>query len=239
MSEYQYLGRELPTFAGATRWKAYIRSLLKDHLRGRVLEVGSGIGATTEALWNVDVSSWLCLEPDPDLAAQCSARLESVFGRGAIDTIVGGLAELDGERTFDAILFIDVLEHIEDDRDELARASLHLAPGGALIVVAPAYQWLYSEFDRAVGHFRRYSRGTLAAVFPASLTQERLVYADSLGALLSLGNRVLLHRAEPARGQILLWDRVIVPLSRVADVLIDRSFGRSLVAIYRRGEAVP
>lgn len=229
-----YVGEELPTFAAARNWKGYVRSILTDSLRGSVLEVGAGLGTTTEALCNDDVERWLCLEPDASLAAQCEARLGNRLGRTAVETRVGTVEVLASTEKFDAIVYIDVLEHIEHDAAELARAAKHLKPGGALIVLSPANQWLFSEFDHAVGHFRRYSRSTLAAAFPPALRRERILYADSLGALLSLGNRYVLHRAAPAKEQILFWDRVVVPISRVVDRVLMQSIGRSVIAIYRQ-----
>ena len=67
------------------------------------------------------------------------------------------------------MLYIDVLEHIEHDLDELARAASHLAPGGHLVVLAPAHQALFSDFDRAIGHYRRYNRAGLQKLAPAGL----------------------------------------------------------------------
>ena len=61
---------------------------------------------------------------------------------------------------FDTILYVDVLEHIADDAAELARARRLLTPEGNLVVLAPAHQSLFSPFDAAVGHYRRYDERT-------------------------------------------------------------------------------
>ena len=135
---------------------------------------------------------------------------------------------------FDTILYIDVLEHIEDDRGEMSRAAELLAPRGTLIVLSPAFPLLFSEFDRSVGHYRRYTRASLAAVMPASLRQVRLRYIDSVGFMASLANRALLRQELPSRRQIALWDRVMIPVSRVLDPLLVHSFGRSILAVYER-----
>ena len=130
-----------------------------------------------------------------------------------------------------------MLEHIEHDHAELERAQRHLRPGGAVIVLSPAFEFLYSEFDRAVGHFRRYNKRSLAAAFPAQLRRERLFYLDSVGMLTSLANRFVLRQNNPNAGQIRLWDRVIVPVSKWIDPLVGYTFGRSLIAIYRKDAA--
>lgn len=234
MNEQTYVGDELTVFQDAVNWKSYFRRSLAPYIRGDVLEVGAGMGGTTRILCDGTQKSWLCLEPDPALVEKLEA-----FGREQPYALppevkVGSLASLDPNRTFDTVLYIDVLEHIEDDRAELERAAARLRTNGHLIVLSPAFQFLFSEFDKAVGHYRRYTAKTLAAVFPRSLKRERLFYLDSVGMMTSLVNRFLLKQGTPNAGQIKLWDRAIVPISRVVDPLLFRSFGRSVIGIYRK-----
>jgi len=235
MTEFRYVGDELDVFAGSRNWKEYFAGLLQKRIKGRVLEVGAGIGATTRALWTCPVVSWTCLEPD----AQLAARIPGALLNKVPEIIVGTIGDLDETRQFDTILYVDVLEHITDDREEVRRAVCHLAPGGSIIALSPAFQALYSEFDRAIGHERRYSGTSLAAIFPPGLTQSDLFYADSAGALLSFANRLLLRSSLPTARQVWLWDRFVVPISRVVDPVIGRRFGRSIIAVYSRPARAP
>lgn len=146
--------------------------------------------------------------------------------------ICGTLAEVpEGER-FDTILYIDVLEHIEDDRAELARSARRLKPGGHLIVLSPAHQFLFSPFDAAIGHYRRYSRASLLAAAPKGLPVARAFYLDSLGMALSLANRALLRAEYPTLAQIRLWDRAIIPVSRLVDPLFRYALGKTVIAVW-------
>ena len=231
MNDYHYVGKELATFATARIWKQYVRSQIEFALTGRVLEVGAGIGANLRAFRSERQASWTCLEPDASLAA-AAAREASTLPLGA-EIVCGTLNDLPAADRYDAILYLDVLEHIEDDRAELARAAARLAPGGRLIVLAPAHPWLYTPFDREIGHWRRYTRKTLAAVGPPDLMLERLVYLDSMGLLASLGNRLLLRSAMPTAAQVAIWDRCLVRASRVVDPLTGRRVGKSVLAIWR------
>jgi hypothetical protein len=147
---------------------------------------------------------------------------------------IGALDHLDAAERFDAILYIDVLEHIGDDRGELERAAAHLKPAGLLIVLAPAHQWLFTPFDQAIGHFRRYTKETLSAVVPRSLRRVELVYLDVVGLLASLGNRLLLRQTMPTARQIALWDRMMVPLSRAIDPLLLYTVGKSILGVWQR-----
>ena len=59
---------------------------------------------------------------------------------------------------YDTILYLHVLEHIENDQDEIREAEKRLKKGGHLLIMVPAHQKIYSNLDRAVGHYRRYER---------------------------------------------------------------------------------
>jgi SAM-dependent methyltransferase len=230
----KYVGNELEVFAGAVNWKGYLRRRIARYYGRSVLEVGAGIGGTTRVLHDGSVERWVCLEPDPELAS----RLAESASRGELpapcETAVGAIESMPPGETFDAILYIDVLEHIEDDRAELARAAERLRLGGRVVVLSPAHQFLFTPFDAAIGHFRRYSKSTLRAAGPPALRLERLDYLDSAGMLLSLGNRLVLKSASPSRAQVAVWDGVVVPVSRVLDPLLRHAVGKSVLGVWRK-----
>jgi SAM-dependent methyltransferase len=238
MSEYSYVGEELAQARHALNWKRYFGARLAPYLRGRVLEVGAGLGGTTIPLRRPPATSWTCLEPDATLAAQLRTALGETPSTVPADVVVGGLEALEPSAKFSAILYIDVLEHIEDDRGELSRAVRHLEPNGHLIVLSPAFPQLFSELDRALGHYRRYTKATLAAVFPAGMEPMEIFYLDSLGMVASLANKFLMRQGAPTERQIRFWDRAIIPVSRVADKLLGRFLGRSVIAVYRKAPGV-
>jgi len=237
LAELEYVGGELELFAAARNWKRRLARELAPHLGGHVLEVGAGLGGTTASLLaGARVTAWTALEPDAELFARLARALPELVRTHGVPVHArrGTLGELGAEEHFDALLYVDVLEHIEDDRGELARAAAHLAAGGRLVVLAPAHQALYSEFDARIGHFRRYDRRSLAALAPGGTELVRLAYLDSVGWLASLANRLLLRRALPTPAQIRLWDGVLVPLSGVLDRLLCGRFGKSVLAVWRR-----
>lgn len=229
MSGFAYIGSELDLFAHAVTWKAYFRSQLLPYLQGDVLEVGAGIGANTRLLCEATQRRWLCLEPDRSLAA----RIEGGGLPPRCEVIAGTIEDLPPQDRFDAILYLDVLEHIENDRQDLTLAAAHLKAGGALIVLAPAWQWLFTPFDQAIGHYRRYSKASLREVVPSTLSEDRVLYLDSVGLVSSLGNKLVLHAAMPTLGQIRFWDRLLVPLSRRLDPLLGYRIGKSILGVWR------
>jgi SAM-dependent methyltransferase len=232
-SEFKYAGSELELFEKARNWKAYWRGQIRGFIRGEVLEVGAGIGANTRTLAGLHYDRWTCLEPDAGLAARITSLIELAPG-GRHKVATGTIADLPAETKFDAILYIDVLEHIEDDRGEVAGAAARLKPGGALIVLAPAHPSLFTPFDAAIGHLRRYTRSSLRAVAPEALRLEQLRYLDAAGLLASVGNRLVLRRSMPKEWQILLWDRMGVPVSRILDPLLGGRVGKSVLAVWRK-----
>ncbi len=234
MPEENYIGTELEIFAKADRWKAYFRSHIAPYFGDTVLEVGAGIGATTETLCKVPHKDWLCLEPDPNLLKDVDKKIANCDLPSTCRTQIGTVDDLAAKTLFNTILYIDVLEHIEADRAELLKASKHLHSGSRLIVLAPAYQSLYSPFDKAIGHFRRYNRESLSALTPPDCYIEKMVYLDSVGVAISFGNRLLLRQSTPTDEQIQFWDKRIIPISRVIDRIIGYNAGRSIIGIWQK-----
>ena len=127
-----YVGQELDTFAHARNWKRYWSREIGPYLAGDILEVGAGLGANTEFLLSDRIASWVSLEPDPELAARTRSLLAERAELSKCAVQVGTTGSIDQSARFDGILYIDVLEHIEDDRGALANLSRALAPGGYL-----------------------------------------------------------------------------------------------------------
>jgi SAM-dependent methyltransferase len=234
MSRISYPGAELDLFSVAVNWKSYWKCLIHPYLKGDVLEVGAGIGSNTLLLRDVRQRRWVCLEPDETLVARLTSRLQQIDPEARWEIRTGTIDDIDPRPQFEAIIYLDVLEHIADAKAELSAAERRLRTGGYLIVLAPAHQMLFSEFDTAVGHHRRYTKSTLAAEVPYTLTLVRMIYLDSVGFLMSFGNRWLLHQPQPTRAQIALWDRVIVPCSRFLDPILRYTVGKSVLGIWRK-----
>jgi SAM-dependent methyltransferase len=232
--QFSYVGSELEIFAKATRWKSYFSAVIRPHLGDEVLEVGAGLGATTRILCKKPHRRWVCLEPDAQLLTQLQAVLAAGELPACCQSRLGTLADLAPDDRYDAIVYLDVLEHISDDRAELASAAAHLKDGGKLVVLSPAHQWLFTPFDRAIGHCRRYSRRTMRDAVPSSLRCIHLWYLDSVGILASLGNRLFLNSGMPTPRQLWVWDKLMVPVSRLLDPLLFHNLGKSILGIWQK-----
>lgn len=232
--QFTYPGKELELFSSAVNWKSYLRVLIAPYIRGRVLEVGAGIGAMTPYLVSApEISHWALLEPDPSMASVLQNKLDSGVLPPVCEVIPGTIFNT-GSGVFDTILYIDVLEHIAGDARELGIAADKLASGGKLIVLSPAFQFLYSPFDKAIGHYRRYTKKSLRAAVPPGLNEQVLQYADAAGLIASLANKLLLKQAYPSQQQVRFWDSWLVPVSRRLDIVLRYSFGKSIMGIWEK-----
>lgn len=234
MTQISYIGSELDLFSNAKCWKAYWSRKIRPYVGASVLDVGAGIGSTIRALHTPEQREWVALEPDPVLASRLTNFIESGDLPGSVEVVTGTLDNIPANERFDTILYIDVLEHIEDDRGELIKAERYLAEGGAIIVLSPAHPFFFTPFDTAIGHFRRYNRASLSNAIPPSLRAESVFYLDGVGMLASLGNKFLLRSAYPTASQIALWDLWMVPVSELIDPLTGFNVGKTIIGILRR-----
>lgn len=241
MMERDYEGDELELFKNARNWKSYLYEFLRPHLAGaRVLEVGAGLGGNVP-FYKSHVGHLTFLEPDPKLLALAKKEHSDsvdVFIQGTTSTLT---PEAIG-KGFDAILYSDVLEHIEDSEQEIGRAAAMLKPGGRLIIVVPAYPALFSEFDAAIGHYRRYTRKMLRKEFEAGFPEGEikvLRHLEALGVVPSIANKLLLRQSAPTVQQVAFWDGWIVPVSRyVLDPVVMGLVGKSVIGvIQKRGDS--
>ncbi len=201
-----------------------------DCLGERVLEVGAGTG---------NITQFLCLGDRAvtatDVLPAYRNQLESRFAGqsnvdiGSFDLTKPAPVEMTSDK-FDTVVCLNVLEHIEDDRFSLGQIGSVLAPRGTLALLVPAHQVLYGEFDRAVGHYRRYSRTKLRDLLVETGFTVRSLRFFSLAATLPwfINGRILKRGFLPV-GQTELANR-LVPLLKL-ERLIGPPFGLSLIAI--------
>lgn len=137
------------------KWRAsQILRVMKDNNLKLLWEVGSGHGNVAIPLQQENVAV-IGIEPLFNGAA--------ISSKNGVRTYVGTLESLNlPSNSISAIGAFDVLEHIEEPGALLSEIYRVLKPGGILLVSVPAHQWLFSDFDKSIGHFRRYSKRLLS-----------------------------------------------------------------------------
>lgn len=218
----------LDNLDGADNYAAWIFDMVRPYLGDEVLEVGAGHGTFTGLL-----AERAGRVVATDVAERCAAILRERFAGDRRVTVVQGGADAAAELSpFDSAVLINVLEHIEDDNGALRELSATLKPGGRLILWVPAFALLYSDFDRKIGHYRRYRRaGLRAQLTAAGFDVAEVRYVNSVGALAWLVVARLLHRTPTGGLSVRIYDSCFVPVLKRVEGRLGTPFGQSLFAV--------
>jgi 2-polyprenyl-3-methyl-5-hydroxy-6-metoxy-1,4-benzoquinol methylase len=232
---FEYTGRELESMDFAVNYHRWILQTLKPYLGKRLLEVGAGTGSFSEMILETEPESLTMLEPSANMYPTLAGRVRELDKRGVgrpLQTTLEGLsAAADGTRP-DSILYVNVLEHIEDDRKELATAYSMLQSGGRVLVFVPANAWLMSAMDRQMGHFRRYSKQELVRKCrEAGFTIRFSKNFDLLGVAPWLLKFRLLGSTKFEPGMVKLYDTAVVPIARFVEGLVPPPLGKNVIVV--------
>ena len=220
--------------ASAVNYADWTFSVFAPFVRGSVLEVGCGVGTFTRRILSAPaVQSLVSIDVSGAAIDECRRSIHSPI----LELRNADVHNVSG--AFDLVVCMNVLEHIEDDRAALAHMLNLTKPGGTLFLLVPAHAWLYSAFDVAAGHFRRYNqRGMRDLVERATSTRGCTVeqfYFNIIGAIGYWTVYRLLRKAprSGAESEIGWFDRAIVPWQRRLEPR-GIPFGLSLISIMTR-----
>ncbi len=226
---------EFKALQEARNYREALFTEFKAFLRGEVLEVGAGIGQMTEVLARLPhVKRVLAVEPEPTF---CKLHREQ---HPSHEIIEGTAADLPPGTQWDAILSINVLEHIREDDHELSRyASLLRKRNGFLCLFVPARPEIFSPIDKDFGHFRRYTRPQLRGrLEQAGFEVVRLDYFNFPGYFAWWLNFCLLKKRCFEEAKVRFFDRVIFPVTHFLESGLFRPpIGQSLIAVARSKES--
>ena len=204
----QALAHDLQAMARAQAYNDWLIDRARPWLRGRVLDVGAGIGTHTIQLRGL-ADEVVALEPDPQFAQMLRDRVDGV------QIVEGDATDVQGP--FDAIVCFNVLEHIDDDESTLRRLRELLAPDGALLLLVPAHPTLFGPIDTAFGHYRRYGKQELRRKLRAAGFEPGVLrHVNPVGALGWLAQARIRKRARMSYRGLDLYDR-LVPALRLLD----------------------
>lgn len=218
---FQYTGADnLEVMSDAVNYNDWLAGFVARYCQvdGRTLDYGAGSGTFAEILRERGLAV-SCLEPDRTQAVDLAERSFVIFNSSEEIN--------DGE--FDTIYSLNVIEHIADDSAAAAELFRILRPGGKVFVYVPAFMLLFGQMDRKVGHHRRYTRSSLSRLFlRAGFEIEQCRYADSMGFFATLVFNLKAGNGSVNRNALIFYDRIIFPLSRLADVALSKLIGKNV-----------
>lgn len=242
MSEsFAYSGRELESMAEAANYHRWILDFFKPYLGQHLVEVGAGLGSVSELILGRHSCQTLSLvEPSEVMYQTLVARAQQLNNtRTEVKAFHGtfpALAlQIKALQEPDSVLYINVLEHIEDDEAELRSVWQNLAKDGRVMVMAPALTWLYGSFDARLGHFRRYRKPELEEKLRrAGFQILRSSYFDLPGIVPWWIKYRLLRSETMEQRMVRLYDRFIVPAVRLIETRVPPPIGKSVIAIAQK-----
>lgn len=225
---------ELELMFQAVNYHNWIWQRIKSFCGNRVLEVGAGLGMFTEKLKN-DRELVISSELDKNLLGFLRDQYGSSENVKVVEWDAGDQNNIESWWDPDTIACINVLEHIENDRQVLATFSKMLKSGNNLILFVPAFPALYGTIDRLGGHYRRYSkRDLIGKVKQAGFRIKKMEYFNSIGLICwFLVNRIFkLKGNNPS--SVRFYDKFVVPILAFVEARFTIPFGQSLLVICER-----
>lgn len=229
----------LEAVSAAPAFNEWMYRTTSQNLKGKILEIGSGIGNISAFYLNEhrriylsDIRDNYCEYLRQHFSDQ--PTLEGVLNLDLthpdFDTVYASHLG-----SFDGVFALNVVEHIKDDDLAIANCYKLLRKGGRLVILVPAFQFLYNGFDRSLEHYRRYTTTSLKGIFTKNQFQiKRSQYfnlAGIAGWFVSgnlLGNKVL------PTGQMKLYNS-LVPLFKLADRITFNQLGLSVIVEGEKG----
>nr|MBP9796501.1 class I SAM-dependent methyltransferase [Chitinophagales bacterium] len=208
---------------------------IKPFCKGKILEIGSGIGNISQFLIHDGFTTTLS-----DYNQSYCDILKEKYGHDKNVTEIIHLDILDPKfekqfetlsGQFDCIIGLNVIEHVDDDITALLNCKKLLAPGGRIIMLVPAYMWLYNGIDVSLGHFRRYNKKRIKTLFSnTALRSIKMNYFNSPAIFGWYISGRVLKNTIIKEGQMKLYN-LLVPLFKLADICTFNRFGISLIAV--------
>ena len=216
--------------ADQPRYRHYQLELISPHCGNTVLEVGAGLGEFAAGFTGLD--RLVVTDADPGAVELLAERFADRPEVEARQLALGD--ELSLDKPVDSVIAINVLEHIEDDAGALRSLAELVVPGGTIVLWVPGYQQLYGEFDRRVGHFRRYTPATVSdAVLRAGLQVELAKPVNLLGGIAWWAAVRRGGSTAPNPKLVSIYDRFVVPVTRAVESRVRVPFGQTVLCVAR------
>ncbi|HEY1718994.1 MAG TPA: methyltransferase domain-containing protein [Verrucomicrobiae bacterium] len=235
MEEDPFFAEDLRQMAKAPNYRRWQFSMISPYVKGKVLEVGGGIGNFTADLAGI-AESVVSIEPNFSCYSQLVKRVESLPNVTTLNIAAESLHQhMPPDYQADTLICMNVLEHIQQDASALRIFVRLLKTGGKLILLVPAAPAVFGRIDQRLGHYRRYSKNGLKSVLIESgLDPETIRYFNFVGLCGWWWNAKFAPREKQSDAQIHFFDRFLVPWLSVAERILPAPIGQSLLAVGKK-----
>lgn len=228
----------LNVIADADKFNKWMYETIKPFCKGKVLEIGSGLGNISHFFIKDKFEILLT-----DIREGYCSKLETKFKHSPcfLGTEIINLTDPDFDTKFnnyfnqyDTVFALNVVEHIYDDTLALNNCYKLLKQNGQVIILVPSYKKLFNTFDKELGHYRRYTKSTLSRVF--SKTNFKVIHKQYFNFMGIFGWYVtgnLLKRKTIPRNQMKLYN-ILVPIFKIIDKVILNKAGLSTIIVGRK-----
>lgn len=234
-NKVEYVGKDLEAMDFAVNYHRWILDLIKPFLGKHLVEVGAGTGSFSELLLETEPETLALIEPSAmfDLLRENQAIKESKTKTFYFQNIFTEIADqISSRQAPDTVIYINVLEHIEDDSNELRVVYRTIRQNGRICIFVPALPLLYSDFDKNIGHFRRYRKNELIEKLEKTGFEIKLQRNfDFPGILPWLVKYRLMKSTTMESGAVKLYDELAVPFIRKLENLIPPPTGKNILVV--------
>jgi len=227
--DQQVQSEVLEGLATAVNHRRWFVELAVPYLGDDPIEIGSGLGDYAIE-WADRIPRLTATEADPERLVKLKERMVDHPGVSVREMLL----PCEDSGHYSAAVSYNVLEHIEDHVGALRSIARLVRPGGAVVLIVPAFMFAMSPVDIATGHVRRYTKKTMrAALTEAGLEVERVQYANALG-LLGYYVATSVFKLTPKEGAMVkVYDRLVLPATKAAESIVRPPFGQSVFAVAR------
>ena len=229
----KYFGRDLEAMSLADNYHRWIVSEFEEYLGDTVAEIGAGIGNFSKLLINKKLKNLVAFEPSENMYPLLEKKLADRNNVKTLNNFLGNESDK-YENVFDSVIYVNVLEHIEDDYKELSHVYKTLKNSGYVLIFVPALSWLYSDLDKDLGHFRRYYKKDIIDLMNATGFEIiKIKYFDFTG-IIPWYIAFVLFKKTISRGIVSFYDRVVIPIISTLENVITPPIGKNLLLVAKK-----
>ena len=225
-----YPGRDLEAMGFAGNYYEWLLDEIRPFIGDLTAEVGAGQGNFSRFLLRTDLKRLVAFEPSENMFAILQEKFQDDTRLRPVNSCFDNDQEVESG-PFDSIVYINVLEHIEDDAGELVAVYNQLKPNGYMILLVPALSFLYSAYDRQLGHYRRYQKSELIRkTRSAGFKVVKAGYIDFLG-IIPWYVAFTLMKKSMSGVSVRLYDRLCIPAVRFIEQIVKPPIGKNLLLV--------